>query len=149
MTFHDFIILSYYNYQNFRSSNLEITLPENRKVGSFLLKIDSCFLEEMKFISKLLPKFRRQIWCQEIPRLRLFIISSYYHKIIIKKSDLQNFKSSNFEISNLQISKFQNPKVRYTGLSNKLRFPDSQISKIHISQGCFHIFLVFFEINWQ
>ena len=92
-----------------------------------ILNMDSCFLKEMKFISKLLPKFRRQIWCQEIPRLRLFIISSYYHKIIIKISDLQNFKSSNFEISNLQISKFQNPKVRYTGLFENfeiLRFSD-------------------------
>ena len=104
-----------------------IHLPENIEIDSFLHKIDSCFLIETKFISKLFKKFRRENESQEIPRLRLFIISSYYHILIIKNPDLQNFKSSNFEISNLQISKFQNPKVRYTGLFENfeiLRFSD-------------------------
>ena len=67
----------------------------------------------------------------------------HFQEFII--SNYQNIRSSNFEISNLQISKFQNPKVRYTGLSKILRFPDSQISKIHIFQGRPHIFLYFLK----
>ena len=115
-----------------------ITSPKNRKVGSFLLKMDSCFLEETKFISKLLPKFRRQIWCQEIPRLLLFIISSYYHIIIIKNSDLQ-------------ISKFQKSKSQVHRTFRK--FWDSQIlrsQKSIFSKDVPVFFLVFFEVNsWQ
>ena len=87
-----------------------ITSPKNRKVSPFLRKMDSCFLIETKFISKLFKKFRRQNESQEIPRLRLFIIPSYYHIIKSKK----------------------NLVIRYTGLSKILRFSDSQISKIHI-----------------
>ena len=62
-------------YQSFKSSNL----PKIEKsISSFLI--------DMKFISKLLEKFRRQNLCQEIPRLRLFMI----------------FKNSSFLISKNQ-----------------------------------------------
>ena len=61
-----------------------ITLPENRKVGSFLLNIDLCFLIETKFISKMFKKFRRQNESQEIPRLRLFIFSWKISRISLK-----------------------------------------------------------------
>ena len=61
-----------------------IHLPENTEIGSFLHKIDSCFLIETKFIFKLLRKFRRQNWCQEIPRLRLFMFSWKIRKISSK-----------------------------------------------------------------
>ena len=43
--------------------------------------MDSCFLIEMKFISKLFKKFRRGNESQEIPRLRLFIFSWKIHRI--------------------------------------------------------------------
>ena len=53
------------------------------------------------------------------------------------------------KISNLQILNFRNsknPKVRYTGLPKISKILRSQISQIHIFQGCSHIFLVFFEV---
>ena len=74
------------------------TLPENREIGPFLRKFDSCFLIEMKFISKLFKKFRRQNGSQEIPRLRLFIFSWKIHRIwskIIK----HNSKKWKFKIT--------------------------------------------------
>ena len=71
-----------------------ITLSGNRKVGSFLSKIDSCFLIEAKFISKLFKKFRRQNESQEIPRLRLFMIFKNSSFLIFKNSGILNFKNS-------------------------------------------------------
>ena len=71
-----------------------ITLPENRKVGSFLGKNNSCFLIETKFIFKISEKFRRENWCHEIPRLRLFIIFKNSSFLIIKNSGIKNFKNS-------------------------------------------------------
>ena len=79
-----------------------ITLPEDRKVGSFSHKIDSCFLIETKFIFVLLEKFRRQNESQEIPRLRLLMISLYHHIKIIEISDFQIFKFQIFKISKFQ-----------------------------------------------
>ena len=79
-------------YQIFKYSNLQIfkisKVPslENRKVGSIYHIFVSCFLIETKFVSKLWEKFRRQYECQEIPRLRLFMI----------------FKNSSFLIINIQ-----------------------------------------------
>ena len=69
-----------------------ITSPKNRKVGPFLRKMDSCFLIETKFISKLFKKFRRQNESQEIPHLRLFIISSYYR--ILKSKNQQKKRNT-------------------------------------------------------
>ena len=60
-------------------------------------------------------------------------------------SKFQIFKSANFEISEAQ-------KCGNTGLPNKMIFLRSQISQIHISQGCSHIFLYFlkyFGSNWE
>ena len=113
---------------------IEITFLENGKVGSFYHKIDSCFLIETKFISKLFKKFRRQNESQEIPRLRLFIILSYYH--ILKSKNQKNQKTRRFK---------KKLEVRYTGLPEILRFSDSQISQIHIFQGCSQIFLYFWS----
>ena len=97
--------------------------------------MDSCFLIETKFISKLFKKFRRQNESQEIPHLRLFIISSYYHII----------KSKNQAKNEPKVPKKQKKlEVWYTGLPEILRFSDSQISKIHIFQGCSHIFSCIF-----
>ena len=113
-----------------------ITSPKNRKVCPFLRKIDSCFLIEMKFISKLFKKFRRQNESQEIPHLRLFIISSYYHII----------KSKNQAKNEPKVPKKQKKlEVWYTGLPEILRFSDSQISKIHI----FLYFLKNFDDVWE
>ena len=56
-----------------------ITLPKNRKVGSFYHKIGSCFLIETKFISKIFKKFHRQNKSQEIPRLRFSSFSRIHH----------------------------------------------------------------------
>ena len=112
-----------------------IHLPENTEIGSFLHKIDSCFLIETKFISKLFKKFRRENESQEIPRLRLFIISSYYHILKGKKNKNKKTKVHQNKLE-----------VMYTGLPEILRFSDYQISKIHIFQGCSSIFLVFFEV---
>ena len=98
---------------------IEIHLPENTEVGSLLDKIDSCFLIETKFISKLFKKFRRQNESQEIPRLRLFMI----------------FKNSSFLIIKNQISKFQKFKT------GRLRFPKFQNSwDSDFFEKCFPIF---------
>ena len=88
-----------------------ITSPKNRKVGSFLGNSVSCFLIEMKFISKLFKKFRRENESQEILHLRLFIISSYYHIIIIKNPGIQNFQ-------NLKNGRLRFPKFRFFWVSD-------------------------------
>ena len=75
-----------------------ITLPEHREIGSIYHIFVSCFLIEMKFISKLFIKFRRENESQEIPRLRLFIFSWKIHRIwskIIK----HNSKKWKFKIT--------------------------------------------------
>ena len=59
-----------------------------------------------------------------------FIILSYYK---IKKSKKKKKGSQN------------NLEVRHTTHPEILRFSDSQISKIHIFQGSFHIFLDLFQ----
>ena len=113
-----------------------ITLPENAEIGSFLHKIDSCFLIEMKFTSKLFKKFRRRNESQEIPRLRLFIIFKNSSSRISKTSEILNFKNSK---------------------SGRLRFPESgEFSNFQILRyekyfsKMFPHFLVFFEVNsWQ
>ena len=114
-----------------------ITSAENRKNGSFLRKIDSCFLIETKLICKLLYILLMENQCQDIPRLRLFMIFKNSSFPIIKISNLQNSKSSNFEISKIQKSGTQD-------FSKILRFSDSQISKIHIFQECSLIFSCIF-----
>ena len=122
-----------------------IILPENRKIDSFLRKMNSCFLIETKFISKLLEKFRRQNECQEIPRLRLFMIFRNSSFLIIQISDLQIFESSNFD--------FLNQEVRYTGLR---KFRKCRCSYFHgkdfpiFSQGCSQVFLNYSGlIKWR
>ena len=105
-----------------------IPLPENRKVGSFLRKNISCFLIETKFISKLFKKFRRQNESQEVPRLRLFMIWSYYH---ILKS---NKKTEGAQKKN---------EVRYTGLPKILIFRFSDFQNSYIPKIIPHVFLIF------
>ena len=56
------------------------------------------FFIETKFISKLFKKFRRENESQEIPRLRLFIISSNRRFLNKKNLDLVHRTSGNFEI---------------------------------------------------
>ena len=72
-----------------------------------------------------------------------FIILSYY---TIKKSKKQKKKKT-------KVHNKKNLEVMYTGLPEILRFSDSQISKIHIFQGCSHIvsciFLKYFDDNWK
>ena len=122
-------------YQNFKSSNL----PK-------IEKSIACFLIDMKFISKPFKKFRRQSECQEIPRLRLFMIFKNSTFPIINNSDLQNFKSSNFEISNLLISKFQKSKSQVHRTSGNFEIPRFSDIQNPYFQGCSHIFLYFSNI---
>ena len=68
--------------------------------------------------------------------------STFHDFIILSCYNYQNFRSSKFQI--FKFRNFKNPKVRCTGLSNKSRFSDSQISKIHISHGCSSIFSCIF-----
>ena len=62
------------------------------------------FLTETQFISKLLEKIRRRNQCQEMPRLRLFMIFKNSSFLIIKISDLQSFKDS-------KIQRFKDSKI--------------------------------------
>ena len=66
----------------------------------------SCFLIDMKFISKLLKKFLRQNQCQEIPHLSLFMFFKNLSFPIIKNTGILNFKKS--KSGHLRFPKFRN-----------------------------------------
>ena len=121
-----------------------ITSPENWKVGSFWGNSVSCFLIETKFIFKIFKKFRRENESQEIPHLRFFIISSYYHIIKSKNQKEQTQEEKTKFIQTIKI----NLEVIYTGLPKILRVSDSQIFKIHISKDV-SICSCIFKVNWQ
>jgi hypothetical protein len=62
---------------------------ENRKVGSFLRKIVSCFLIDMKFISKLLEIFTAKLMSGDSSSLT-FYVSRFRSFPNIKNSRIQN-----------------------------------------------------------
>ena len=72
-----------------------------------------------------------------------FIIFNYQN---IRSSKNQIFKFRNFKSSNFEISK-----IKKSGTQDVRTFwPDSQISKIHIFQGCSSTFSCIFEVNsWE
>ena len=113
-----------------------ITSPKNRKIGPFLRKIDSCFLIEMKFISKLFKKFRRQNESQENPRLRLFIIFKNSSFLIIKNPGILNFKNSKIGRLRAKVSK----------ISKILSFRCLRKMFFHFFQGCSLIFLDLIQV---
>ena len=112
-----------------------ITSPKNRKVGSFSTKMDSCFLIETKFISKLLYIWLVENWCQDIPRLRRFIILENSSFLIIKNQELW-------------ISKIQKWTAKVSGISNCLSFIFPQNRFPQIFPGCSLFVLIFFQVLW-
>ena len=99
----------------------------------------------MFFWSKLnsYPSFSRNSAGEmNLKKFLVFDFSSFHHIIILQNQ--KNQKKTKVHKNNKKLD------VRYTGLPTILRFSDSQISQIHIFQGCSSIFLVFFEvISWQ
>ena len=96
-------------------------------------------MTETKFISKLFKNFHRRNECQEIPRLRLFMILKNSSCLISKIRDLQISESLNFEIS----------KIAKSGTQDFRKYEIFRFSDIHnpYFSRTFPYFLVCFEVN--
>ena len=116
---------------------IEITLPENRKSGAFYHKLDSCFWSKWNSY----PSFWRNSAGKINPkRFLVFDFSSFHHIIIFWNQKIKKTKKQKTR----RFTQNKKLEVRYTRLLEILRFSDSQIFKIHISQGCSSIFSCIF-----
>ena len=88
------------------------------------------FFIETKFIFNILRKLHRQNESQDIPRLRLFMISSYYHILKSKNQKNMNVHTKNLRFGTQDFPKFWDFQI--------LRFPKSIFSKdVPIFSGIF------------
>ena len=112
-----------------------ITLPKIREIDKISFHV---------FWSK--PNSYSRFWRNSAGKMNLkkflvFDFSSFHHVIIFwnqKRKTKRRFANNKKQLV-----------VMYTGLPTILRFSDYQISKIHIFQGCSHIFLVFCEVIYD